>query len=378
VAEETGLPDWLVEDSYAHVGDLAAPGTWIADPEAPELVDLVVDVRQAGAAGNHLLQLVGAVGDVQVVGGLADVSGAPTVLRVERGTYDAVVTGYANGPGVGTHVWARVEADAPMRLVLDTSERGAVPLAPRYALGGPGEVVSAFVCPTAERSAVVTLRAVCVGDATVLLTPQRYVLGAIVRARTDDVDWIYTYALPPRDVEGATAAPEVGAQVAFTAQAVMLGADEWQVRGTVIDAAGNVVTSVVRREDGASEPVSVRAELRDDEGFLIDVRWPTLEELEAWAYAPPADAPEVNYTLTLRLAAGPLAARPLRTEVRLDAAGDTQPGSRSGPSEPHERAPGVQPIAEQQLEGRARGPHAQAAGTFVVPQDGAAWAVSDP
>jgi hypothetical protein len=359
------------------VDELAVPGTWVADPEARDLVDLVGAVRHAGAAGNHLLQLVGEVEGALVVGGVVDVSRVPTVLRVGAGAYDAVVTGYVNGPGVGTHVWSRVEGGAPMRLAVDTTEAGAVPLAPSYLLGGPGTVVSAFLCPNAQRPAVATLRAICVGDATVLLTPQRYALGAVVRARTDDVDWIYTYALNVADVDGAAGAPEVGADVTLTAEAVARGDGTWAIRGAVADASGNGVTSVMRREDGVSVPVAARAELRDDEGFLVDVRRPTLETLADWAYAPPADAPAGRYTLTLRLAAGPLASRPLRSDLRLDVGGPTG-GVPSQPSEAHEGALGVQAVAEQQLDGRSRWPHAQAAGTFVVPQDGALRAVSDP
>jgi hypothetical protein len=299
------------------VGGLTVPGTWVADPDAPELVDLVVDARQGGETGNFLLQLVGQVGDALVVGGVVDVSRPPTVLRVDRGAADAVVTGYANAPGIGAHVWTRVTGDAPMRLAVDPAQMGAVPFTARYALGGPGAVVSAFLCPSAQRPGVAVLRSVCVGDATVLLTPQLYGLGAVVRARTGDVDWIYTYAMPPHVPDAATVGPVIGEGVALTARAQPLGDGTWAIRAEVADAAGNTVTSAIRREGGTSVPLAVRAELRDEEGFLVDVRWSTLEEIADWAYAPPADAHAGRYTLTLRLAAGPVAARTLRTAVDL-------------------------------------------------------------
>jgi DNA ligase-1 len=57
VAEETGLPDWLVEDSYAHVGDLAETlALLLPDPAGPPAADLRPGLAVTVAETIHALR----------------------------------------------------------------------------------------------------------------------------------------------------------------------------------------------------------------------------------------------------------------------------------------------------------------------------------
>ncbi len=157
-----------------------------------------------------------------------------------------------------------------------------------------------------------------------LLTPQRYRFEAQLRARVGPVDWIYRLESDERDLSsgGSWHALDLGGGARLDAAVVPStaagGELEISLRARLVDAHGNVLRSVVRREGGVSVVAQAIVRLRDEDGFVVLERVVAGPSLDGWTIALPAPGSAAGFTLEITYPIGPLVDGPLRAVLAVE------------------------------------------------------------
>lgn len=298
------------------LASVVVPGVVTVDPNDPDTVELDVLITSGGDAANHLMQLVPGAA-AAALGDAIDASTLPTRVRVSRGAWTAVVSGFRYPDDVGTQLWFDLLAERDGLVAFDTRDATSVTLRPRATLATSASIVSLFTCPMAQRPGLAIVSRYCLGDAELLLTPQPYGFEAQLRARVGPVDWIYTLETDERDLAAGDAQHVLdlggGAHLDASLEVVVSDEDEGSItlRVSVGDDHGNALRSVLRREDGVSVEAPAIVRVLDPEGFVVSERSVAGNDLDGLSVPFPGAAAAGGYRVEVRYPIGPLASAPV-------------------------------------------------------------------